>query len=107
MASKTKTKNGIHRLPLEGEMTIYNAAEMKARLIEAIDNHKELEIDLARITEMDSAGFQLLLLAKREAGNQKKSLRLSNHSEACLELINLYHTAEFFGDPIILKRKGK
>jgi anti-sigma B factor antagonist len=55
---------------------------------------------------MDSAGLQLLLLAKREAGNQNKSLRLVNHSEAALEIFNLYHMAEHFGDPIVLRRNG-
>lgn len=106
MASKFKSKNGIHRLKPEGEMTVYNAASMKTSLMQALHNCKEMEIDLAEVSEMDSAGFQLLLLAKREAGNLNKPLRLMNHSEAALEVINLYHMAGHFGDPIVLKRKG-
>ena len=36
MATRSKTKQGIQRLKLEGEMTIYNAAEMKASLTDTL-----------------------------------------------------------------------
>ena len=106
MATDSKGKKGIHRLRLEGEMTIYNALEIKTSILAALQKHKEVEINLAKVNEMDSAGIQLLLLAKREARNHNKSLRLINHSEATLELFNLYHMAEHFGDPIVLRRKA-
>ena len=106
MATDSKGKKGIHRLKLVGEMTIYNALAMKTSILATLQKHKEVEIDLAKVSEMDSAGLQLLLLAKREAGNRNKSLRLTNHSEATLELFNLYHIAEHFGDPIVLRRKA-
>ena len=106
MATDSKSKKGIHRLKLEGEMTIYNAAKMKISILTALQKNKEVEIDLAKINEVDSAGLQLLLLAKREAGNHNKPLRLINHSDATLEIFNLYHMAEHFGDPIVLRRKS-
>jgi len=106
MATRTKKKQGTHILPLEGELTIYNAAELKPSLIEALHKGQEMEIDVSKISEMDTAGLQLLLLTKREAVNQNKPLRLINHSDAVLELINLYNMAEYFGDPIILKHKS-
>ena len=106
MATESKSRKGIHRLKPEGEMTIYNAAAMKTSILAALNKHKEVEIDLAKVNEMDSAGLQILLLAKREAGNQDKPLRLINHSEAALEIFNLYYMAEHFGDPIVLRRKA-
>jgi len=106
MATDSKSKKGSNRLKPEGEMTIYNASAMKTSILAALQKHKEVEIDLAKVNEMDSAGLQLLLLAKREAGNFNKPLRLINHSEATLEIFNLYHMAEYFGDPIVLRRKG-
>ena len=106
MTAKTRNKKGIQRLKPEGEITIYNAASMKASFLDALHKCEEMEIDLSKVNELDSAGFQLLLLAKREANVQDKPLRLINHSEAALEVINLYHMAGHFGDPIILKRKG-
>jgi len=106
MATISKNKKGIHRLKLEGELTIYNAAEMKTSIFAELQKNKELEIDLGKVNEIDSAGLQLLLLAKREATNHNKSMRLINHSEAALEIFNLYHVAEHFGDPIVLRGKA-
>ena len=106
MAPRPKHKSAAHQIKLAGELTIYNAIEIKDKLMEALKQHKEMEIDLAKVTEIDTAGFQLLLLAKQEAANQDTALRLVNHSEATLEIINLYHMAGYFGDPIVLKRKG-
>jgi len=103
MASDSKNRKGIHRLRLQGELTIYNAASMKSVLLDVLPKHKEVEIDLAKVIEIDSAGLQLLVLAKREAGNHSKELRLVNHSEAILEIINLYNAAEYFGDPLVLR----
>ena len=107
MATRRKPKNSAYQLRLVGEMTIYNAVETKERLMTALQQHQETEVDLAKVTEMDSAGFQLLLLAKREAAAQDKTLRLVNHSDATLDIINLYHMAGHLDDPIVLKRKGK
>ena len=106
MTTRSKTKNGIRRLKLEGEMTVYNASVMKTTLIDTLQKCREMEIDLSKVNEIDSAGFQLLLLTKREAAKHNKSLRLINHSDAALEVFNLYQMAEYFGDPIVLKHKS-
>ena len=103
MATKTRNKAGLKRIKIENEMTIYNAADIKSSLFDALNKCKELELDLSKVSEMDSAGIQLLLLAKREAVNLNKQLRLTNHSDAALELLNLYQLADHFGDPIVLK----
>ncbi|MCX9154740.1 STAS domain-containing protein [Niveibacterium sp. 24ML] len=88
---------------LEGEFTIYQAAESKPPLMAAIADSEELEINLAGVTEIDSAGLQLLLLAKREALRTGKSVRLVAHSEATLAVIDLLGLAGYFGDPLVLR----
>jgi len=62
-----EASNGVCRARVAGEMTIYCVAEMKGELLSCIDRDTEVEIDLSEVSEMDTAGFQLLLLAKREA----------------------------------------
>lgn len=106
MATRTKKQTAYKYKP-EGEITIYNAAAMKQKLVQVLQDHKEVEIDLSKISEVDSAGMQLLILAKRIANNSGKSLRLLRHSEAVLEIFNLYNVAEYFGDPIVLRRDAK
>lgn len=107
MAAKSRTKNGVRQITLEGEMTIYNAVDTKSSLMDALRKSKELEINLSKVTEVDSAGVQLLLMTKREAGKNDIPFRLVNHSDAILEIFNLFQVAEYFGDPIVLKHKSE
>ena len=55
------------RLTLMEDLTIYHALEQKAILLDALAAVDELELDLAQIDEIDSAGLQLLILLKQEA----------------------------------------
>ena len=61
------TTDGATRLTLDGDLSIYHAVEIKQRLIDGIRAGTTLELDLSRVGEMDTAGFQLLALAKRES----------------------------------------
>jgi anti-sigma B factor antagonist len=90
------------RLCFEGEMTIQAAAAQKARLLAALEGATRLDIDLSKVTELDSAGVQLLLLAKRCADLQQAELRLLDHSPAVVDLFQLLNLAAFFGDPLFL-----
>lgn len=89
-------------LNLQGELTIYTAGDTKVALIEALMASDNLEVGLANVTEMDTAGLQVLILAKREAARLGKRLALSQHSPAVTELIELYNLAGWFGDPLII-----
>lgn len=89
-------------LALHGEFSIYQAAAGKERVLAALAETEELELDLAGVTEMDTAGIQLLILAKREAMAAGKTLRLTGHSPAVVEIIELFGLAAWFGDPLLL-----
>ena len=90
------------RLSIAGELCIYDAAELKPQLIQHLAQCNELELDLADVSEIDCAGFQLLYLLKREAKAGNKKLRLVNHSQAALDLLGLLNMEAYFGDPVIL-----
>lgn len=102
MKITSKTKNGICRLQLEGEMTIYTAFEMKAQLLRHLAKVKELEVDLSQVTEIDSAGLQLLILLKRETAARGALLRLIAHSTPVTDVIDTLNLAAYFGDPMLL-----
>ena len=91
-----------HQLAIKEDMTIYNASSQKIQLLDALVECSELDLDLSQVSEMDTAGFQLLILAKREAIDAGKSLRLVAHSRAVTELLDLYHMASYFGDPMVI-----
>jgi anti-anti-sigma regulatory factor len=88
-------------------MTIYEAADTKRALLEALGRNAELEIDLSGVTEMDTAGIQLLLLAKREAARAGKVLRLTAHSAASVDAIDLCNLGGHFGDPVVISSRAR
>ncbi|MFZ5511824.1 MAG: STAS domain-containing protein [Pseudomonadota bacterium] len=90
------------RMTLTGELTVYAAAEAKERLLAPIAEAAVTEIELSRVSEIDSAGLQLLILAKRHARRAGKELRLTGHSRPVLDLIELFNLAPFFGDPVVI-----
>lgn len=100
MAITTRTGEGADtRITIEGPMTVYEAIEHKRELLEALAAGAGLEIDLANVDEMDTAGLQLLVLAQREGRNAGKPVRLVRASEAVAEVLNRYRLAPCFIDP--------
>lgn len=88
-------------LYLNGEFNIYEAAARKPEIL-AVLADAESEINLAGVTEIDGAGLQLLMLAKREAVAAGRVLRLTEHSAAVQEILELTGMVSEFGDPILL-----
>ncbi|WP_260954607.1 STAS domain-containing protein [Pseudomonas citri] len=88
------------RIAIEGELSIYTAVQWKKRLDELISEGASLELDLSAVQELDTAGLQLLIMAKKTVAARSGQLRLSNHSHAVLEVFELCGMAAFFGDAI-------
>lgn len=85
------------RLVLEGELTIYGAAELQARLVASLADAPEgLDIDLSGVSELDSAGVQLLMAARRAALATGRSVTLCAPSDAVREVFDLFDLASFF-----------
>ena len=82
----------------EGELGIYTVAALRETWLQALATHEALEVDLGRIDEIDTAGLQLMLMAKRSAG---RSVRFVNHSAAVLRLLDLARLGSALGDPLL------
>ncbi|MBX9899258.1 MAG: STAS domain-containing protein [Burkholderiaceae bacterium] len=87
---------------ISGELTIYTAAAEKAALHALLDRDSELELNLAQINEMDSAGLQILIALKTEAAKKSKKLSYVMHSKAVLDILEMTNMTIAFGDQIIL-----
>jgi anti-sigma B factor antagonist len=103
-ATQTTTDGAAH-LIFDGAMTIYNAAEIKAQLLGGLNAAPILELDLSHVGEMDTAGFQLLVMAKRESQRIGRTLRIVGHSPAVQEVIEFFNMAAFFGDPLVISAR--
>jgi|SRR6185437_1800518 len=78
------------RVHVDGEMTIYTCGEIKARLLEQLQAHpKAAELDLSRVTEIDTAGLQLLLMTRRYLSEAGLALRVVNPSRVVSEVLEL------------------
>lgn len=94
--------DGAMRMVIDGDLNIYHADEIKRRLIDGIRGNAVLELDLSHVGEMDSAGFQLLALAKQEGQQLDHTLRIVGHSPAVREILEFFNMAAFFGDPLVI-----
>lgn len=90
-------------LRIEGELTIFRAAELKPVLL---DHPAPSEIDLSGVTELDTAGVQLLLLAQATALSAHRELRLVAPSPAVTEVFELLNLAAYFDDPLLMDARG-
>jgi len=87
------------RVTVEGSMTIYEAAEHKSELLAALGDATALELDLGEVDEADTAGLQLLLLARREAAHAGKTLRVVRLGPALAEVLDRWGLRGAFADP--------
>jgi anti-sigma B factor antagonist len=97
-----KTNAKARRLSIDSDLTIYNAPDHKRLLLDALEQGSVVELDLAHVGEIDSAGLQVLLLAKRESLAAGKDLRIVAHSPAVQELLEFFNVASYFGDPLVI-----
>lgn len=73
-----KKKGSKHgRIVLKGALTLRTIDETQAALRDGLARHATIEIDCAEATEIDLAGIQILLAARKTALNAKKTFALS------------------------------
>lgn len=87
---------------VEDELTIYTAAEQKQALLALLEDCQELVLDLSPVSEMDSAGLQVLLLLKQHAETHHREFHIVNHAQAVVEVLELTQLAGHFGDPVVI-----
>ena len=69
---------------VEGELTVYRAADLKPALVQAARAEVPV-IDLSGVTEIDTAGVQIPLLARRITAARGVPLRFTAASEPVRE----------------------
>ncbi|MEY3807987.1 MAG: hypothetical protein RI893_963 [Pseudomonadota bacterium] len=108
MTVKAKKNNETLQVIIQDDMTIYHALSLKETLLGYCQpGLQELQLDLSAVTEIDSAGLQLLLLLKAEAHQRGFILHLFRHSEAVIEVFELLKLGTYFGDPIVIPATWK
>ena len=96
MTLSTEKIDGLCKIRIEGDMTIFNANDLKKDLMEIVDECPELEVDLSRVSEVDTSGLQLLILAKRESKSLNKAFRVVSYSPGILNVMELFNIKDYF-----------
>jgi anti-sigma B factor antagonist len=73
---------------VSGEMTVYAACALKQPLLDALAGGARL-LDLSEVSEFDTAGLQLVLLAQREAAAAGRDLIIPASSNIVRETLSL------------------
>jgi anti-sigma B factor antagonist len=94
----------VTRIAVEGELNIFKVADLRQRLLEAISDGSEVEVDLSHVSEIDSAGIQLMVAAKREAATRSKLLRFTGSGPAVSDIIELFSLASYLGEPVLTQQ---
>ena len=95
-------QDGRGSIVLEGELTIHHALDMQQALLSVLAPGEPIEISLAGVTEMDTAGAQLLLMIKQKAEGLGLALRLKDHSSAVRTVVDTMQLAGTLGDPMLI-----
>ncbi len=95
----------MQTLTITDELTIFTAMSQKSALLAFLNADDNLEIDLSKVEEMDTAGLQLLILIKREAAQLGKSISFVMHSKVVLEILELTNLTTAFGDQVVLSHQ--
>src|ERR1700733_2566130 len=75
---------------VDGEMTIYTCGQLKPRLLEELAAHPEaIHLDLSHVVDLDTAGLQLLLTARRYAADAGRELSVANPSRVVADVLEL------------------
>jgi len=89
------------RAQLEGELTIHTVSALRDELGAQCADCLSIEIDLAGVTDIDTAGLQWMLMAKRMAAHAAVSF--VNHSQAVIRMLELSNLERLIGDPLVME----
>jgi anti-sigma B factor antagonist len=88
------------RIRVFGELTIQHAEDLKPLLLAALPTDGSMaKLDLAQVSEVDTAGIQLLMAAHREASNRGASLQIVAVSQAVQDALELLRQTRLMKAP--------
>lgn len=100
MALNITVKGKSLECDVADELTIYTANEYRDIFIEHLPNVNKIIVDLGAVTEIDSAGLQLLIALKNLA--PAHNVEFVHHNATALEAIELAGLAGQFDDAVVI-----
>lgn len=86
------------RMRIVGEMTVYTAAALHKQVLAGVGERAATRLlDLSEVTEIDTAGLQILLVARRHASGLGRELQIVDPSPAVSEVLELLQLTAITG----------
>ncbi len=83
---ETNDKGAI--VKFDGGLTVYEAAAIRDELLECLDAHDGLTLDLTNVSECDLTGIQLLYSTRLAADAEKKDFAIRGATAGVIEAIS-------------------
>lgn len=95
---KTSNENKTKVFQLEGELDVHQAKTLKSDIIDSLeDSGWTYELDMDKVTYLDSSGLGMLVYLKKEIGKRQGQFKISNLNEPVLNVFKLTKLDTFFG----------
>lgn len=98
----SEVKESSTHADIHGELDIYFITEVKEQLVQLLNDADSLVVNLSDIDSIDTSGIQVLIMLKNEAYALNKTITFEEHSQAVIEIIELFNLSAYFGDPMVL-----
>jgi len=86
----TKTQEGSKlNVALEGRLDTTTAPNLEAEMRDALNGVTELDIDMASLAYISSAGLRVMLALQKQMNKQKGSMTIRNASEELMEIFDV------------------
>lgn len=104
MALETNITDKKLTVILDDELSIYTANDFRDSLAEQLQSITSIAINLSKVTEMDSAGLQLLFAIKNL--NAKYDVEFIEHSTAVTEVLEICGLLGQLNDSVLILRES-
>jgi anti-anti-sigma factor len=99
------------RIRVSGELTMHHAETLVPLLLAAFPDGSSttVQLDLSDVSEIDAAGLQIIMAARREAEQRAMSLSIVAASQAVRDTLELFRQVALLAAPAESKpmRKGR
>lgn len=96
----SRLPNGL-KAHLREELNIASVAEDRDHLVQLLQPGREVDLDLGGLTEIDTAGVQLLVALRKEADAMGCACRIAGSGENVLEAFGSLGLGHLLEEPLV------
>lgn len=98
MKIKTKHASGKSNVTIQGEMLLPNAAELRKKLLDVLEDEKSISLDLSDVNDVDTSCYQIIVQLKQECTANGKDFAISSMSNPFRDIVSIYGMQSYFDD---------